>query len=213
MDSVSVGVNQLDCFLGFHMDLFTHCDGEVSVLRRDKAANLFSVLQICRQRFREGWRRILLCWIAWWRVCCKVSPLGCYLGGYAPRQDYAEALQEKGNSHGGYQREGHGPCPEGDQGQGPEPGQGRPGGAKILDLGLAGRQGSPSLSQRAATTAATATTTRGRARRRRRILPRILIQVSILNSPPLFHLLKLGIHPFSLLLLYCCLLLWDLLSI
>ena len=28
MDSVSVGVNQLDSFLGFHMDLFAHCDGE-----------------------------------------------------------------------------------------------------------------------------------------------------------------------------------------
>ena len=54
---------------------------------------------------------------------------------------------------------------------------------------------------------------RSRTRSRRRILLRTLIQVSILISPPLFHLWKLGIHPFSLLLLYCCLLLWDLLSI
>ena len=42
MDSVSVGVNRLDSFLGFHMDLFAHCDGEVSDLMRDKAANLFN---------------------------------------------------------------------------------------------------------------------------------------------------------------------------
>ena len=42
MDSVSVGVNRLDSFLGFHMDLFAHSDGEVSDLMRDKAANLFS---------------------------------------------------------------------------------------------------------------------------------------------------------------------------
>merc|ERR1711867_239221 len=47
---------------------------------------------------------------------------------------------------------------------------------------------------------------------KRKILPRILIQISILSSPPFFHLWKLVIHPFSLLLLYCCLLLWDLLS-
>ena len=47
MVSVSVGVYQLDGFLGFHMDLLALCDGEISVLRRDKAANLFSVLQIC----------------------------------------------------------------------------------------------------------------------------------------------------------------------
>ena len=67
MVSVSVGVYQFDGFLGFHMDLLALCDGEISVLRRDKAANLFSVLQICRQRFQEGWRRILLCCIAWWR--------------------------------------------------------------------------------------------------------------------------------------------------
>ena len=42
MDTVSSGVNRLDSFLGFHMDLFAHCDGEVSELMREKAANLFS---------------------------------------------------------------------------------------------------------------------------------------------------------------------------
>ena len=42
MDTISSRVNPLDSFLGFHMDLFTHCDGEVSNLMRDKAANLFS---------------------------------------------------------------------------------------------------------------------------------------------------------------------------
>ena len=46
-----------------------------------------------------------------------------------------------------------------------------------------------------------------------RFRPRTPIKVRILNSPPLFHLWKLGIHTFSLLLLYCCFLLWDLLSI
>ena len=35
MVSVSVGVYQLDGFLGFHMDLLALCDGEISVLRRD----------------------------------------------------------------------------------------------------------------------------------------------------------------------------------
>ena len=33
MVSVSVGVFQLDGFLGFHMDLLTLCDGEISFLR------------------------------------------------------------------------------------------------------------------------------------------------------------------------------------
>ena len=42
MDSVSVGVNWLDTILGFHMDLFTHCDGEVSDLMWDKVTILFS---------------------------------------------------------------------------------------------------------------------------------------------------------------------------
>ena len=42
MDTVSGGVNRQDSFLGFHMDLFAHCDKEVSDLMRDKAANLFS---------------------------------------------------------------------------------------------------------------------------------------------------------------------------
>ena len=42
IDSVSVGVNRLDSFLGFHMDLFAHCDGEVSDLMRNEATNLFS---------------------------------------------------------------------------------------------------------------------------------------------------------------------------
>ena len=35
MVSVSVGVYQLDSFLGFHMDLLALCDGEISVLRGD----------------------------------------------------------------------------------------------------------------------------------------------------------------------------------
>ena len=42
MDTVSGGVNRLDSFLGFHNDLFAHCDGELAELMRDKAANLFS---------------------------------------------------------------------------------------------------------------------------------------------------------------------------
>ena len=42
MDTVSGGVNRLDSFFGFHMDLFGHCDWEVSELMRDKAATLFS---------------------------------------------------------------------------------------------------------------------------------------------------------------------------
>ena len=44
MVSVSVGVYRFDSFLGFYMDLLALCDGKISVLRRDKAANLFSVL-------------------------------------------------------------------------------------------------------------------------------------------------------------------------
>ena len=42
MDQISTGVNRLDSFLGFHMDLFAHCDSEVSELMREKAATLFS---------------------------------------------------------------------------------------------------------------------------------------------------------------------------
>ena len=42
MDTVSGGVNRLDSFLGFHMDLFAHCDGEVSEFMRYNAAKLFS---------------------------------------------------------------------------------------------------------------------------------------------------------------------------
>ena len=42
MDTVVGGINRLDSFLGFHMDLFAHCDGELSGLMQDKAATLFS---------------------------------------------------------------------------------------------------------------------------------------------------------------------------
>ena len=42
MDQISAGVNRLDSFLGFHLDLFAHCDGEVSELMREKAAALFN---------------------------------------------------------------------------------------------------------------------------------------------------------------------------
>ena len=42
MDQISTGVNRLDSFLGFHLDLFAHCDGEVSELMREKAAVLFN---------------------------------------------------------------------------------------------------------------------------------------------------------------------------
>ena len=112
-------------------------------------------------------------------------------------------------------REGLGPDPGGGQGQGPEPGQGHPGGAKILALGLVqeGRLGNPDLRPRVATTTAATTTTRRMTRRRRRTPPRIPTKVKILISPHLFHLWKPGIHPLSLLLLYCCFLFWDLLSI
>ena len=42
MDTISDGVNCLDSFLDFHLDMFAHCDSEVMDLMRDKAANLFS---------------------------------------------------------------------------------------------------------------------------------------------------------------------------
>ena len=42
MDQISTGVNRLDSFLGFHLDLFAHCDGEVSELMREKATYLFN---------------------------------------------------------------------------------------------------------------------------------------------------------------------------
>ena len=42
MDLVSMGVNRLDSFLGFHLDLFAHCDGELAELMREKAIVLFS---------------------------------------------------------------------------------------------------------------------------------------------------------------------------
>ena len=34
MDTISTSVNRLDSFFGFHLNLFTHCDGEVSDLMR-----------------------------------------------------------------------------------------------------------------------------------------------------------------------------------
>merc|ERR1711867_176144 len=42
MDQISTGVNRLDSFLGFHLDLFVHCDGEVTELMREKATVLFN---------------------------------------------------------------------------------------------------------------------------------------------------------------------------
>ena len=36
MDQISTGVNRLDSFLGFHLDLFAHCDGEVSERMRER---------------------------------------------------------------------------------------------------------------------------------------------------------------------------------
>ena len=42
MDQISTGVNRLDSFLGFHLDLFAHCDGEVSELMREKVTVLFN---------------------------------------------------------------------------------------------------------------------------------------------------------------------------
>ena len=42
MDNVVGSVNRLDSFMGFHMDLFSHCDGELSDMMREKAATLFN---------------------------------------------------------------------------------------------------------------------------------------------------------------------------
>merc|ERR1711867_269172 len=42
MDTISAGVNRLDSFLGFHLDLFAYCDSEVTDLMQSKAANLFN---------------------------------------------------------------------------------------------------------------------------------------------------------------------------
>ena len=44
MVQIAKGVNRLDSFLRFHLDLFAHCDGEVSKLMREKAAALFNPL-------------------------------------------------------------------------------------------------------------------------------------------------------------------------
>ena len=41
MYRISAGVNRLDSFLSFHLDLFAHCDEEVMDLMQSKAANLF----------------------------------------------------------------------------------------------------------------------------------------------------------------------------
>ena len=42
MDTVVGSVNRLDSFMGFHMDLYAHCDGELADMMRDKAATLFN---------------------------------------------------------------------------------------------------------------------------------------------------------------------------
>ena len=41
MDTVSSAVNRLDSFLGFHLDMHAHVDGEMRDMMRDKASNLF----------------------------------------------------------------------------------------------------------------------------------------------------------------------------
>ena len=41
MDTVSGTVNRLDSFLGFHLDMHAHVDGEMRDMMRDKASNLF----------------------------------------------------------------------------------------------------------------------------------------------------------------------------
>ena len=111
------------------MDLFAHCDGEVSDLMRDKAANLFS------PSFRSA--------VKGSGKAGEGSSSARLLGGEtAVRSHLIDATKEdepltktmqkpfkrKGNSHGGYQRskgkEGLSPGPEGGQGQGPEPGLG-----------------------------------------------------------------------------------------
>ena len=41
MDTVSGATNCLDNFLGFHLDMYAHCDGEMRDMMREKASNLF----------------------------------------------------------------------------------------------------------------------------------------------------------------------------
>ena len=43
MDQISAGVNHLNSFLGFHLDLFAHSDGKVSEMNQEKAAALFNM--------------------------------------------------------------------------------------------------------------------------------------------------------------------------
>ena len=150
MDQILTGVNCLDSFLGFHMDLFPICDGEVSDLMRDKAANLFSPS---------------------YRAAAKGS-------GRSAEGSSSGLLG--GESAGGI--------------------------GTLVALVLVGSQPSLSLSQGVvvATTTAATTTTGRMTTGRRRIPTRTPIKVRILNSPPLLPLWKLGIHPFSLLLLCCC---------
>ena len=42
MDSVAGTATRLDSFLGFHLDLHAHCDGEMRDMMKDKASHLFS---------------------------------------------------------------------------------------------------------------------------------------------------------------------------
>ena len=104
------------------------------------------------------------------------------------------------------EREGRGQDPERGRGLGIGQDRGHQGGARTL--GLEDRLGNPRLSRRPGT----GTKTRMR-RKRRRSLRNLQIQVRALDFLPPSHLMKLGTHPFSLLLHYFCLLLWGLSSV
>ena len=59
MDTISASVNRLNSFLSFHLDLFAHCDSEVTYLMMNKDANLFNPSYRLQPRVREGRLRAL----------------------------------------------------------------------------------------------------------------------------------------------------------
>ena len=225
MDTVAGGVNRLDSFLSFHMDMFGHCDGEVTDLMRDKAATLFSPPYRSAVKGKTG--DGLLGGKAGDGLLGGESVVRSRLTEATKEDELLAKTVHKGykgarkNNRGNYQKSkgaflfvscfftftflfqerrspdlGLG----GDQGPDLGPGQDLPGaaGTQRLPLALASRMGGT----RPETTRGSSSTRIRRSLRRRRTLPSLpILQVRNLLFLPLLLLLKLGIHLFSPLLL------------
>ena len=222
MDTVVGSVNRLDSFLGFHMDLYSHCDGELKDMMRDKAATLFNPSY--RAAVKGGSRG-------------SVSGSGLLGGESAVRQRLTDATKEddllaktinkpqrtrKGGYGGRYKnkglfllflitflmkfffqgRRGPGPGPGPGLEEDPDPDLHREPQGRVLDQeGLVTRRVVTATRRRESLVVLTPRSLRRRSRRME-TLPslRIINQVRIFSSLLPLHFLKHGTLVFSLLL-------------